>query len=45
MLKGPQHDTNMRWGIAEMPLQQGIGKGLVGISCTGLVIYAQERQN
>ena len=27
--KGPQHDTNMRWGIAEVPLQQGIGKGLI----------------
>lgn len=43
MLKAPQHDTNMRWGIAKVPLQQGIGKASFGISCTGLVIYAQER--
>lgn len=26
MLKCLQHDTNMGWGIAEVPLEQDIGK-------------------
>lgn len=28
-LKAHKHATNVRWGIAEVPLQQGIGKGLI----------------
>jgi len=42
MLKGPWRGTNMTWGIAEAPLQQGIGKDSFEISYIGLVIYAQK---